>query len=66
MEAILNINPIHIGSSFDDFLKDEGILEEVNTIVEKRILDWQTKLGYACSSEITKHDPETSDGVDTI
>lgn len=66
MGVILKNNPIHIGSNFDDFLKDEGILEEVNTIVDKRILDWKTKLVDTCHSEITKHEPEISDGVDTI
>jgi predicted XRE-type DNA-binding protein len=30
-------NP-HVGSSFDDFLVDEGILEEVEAIAIKRIL----------------------------
>jgi len=66
METILNINPIHIGSSFDDFLKDEGILEEVNIIVDKRILDLKTKLGDTYNSETTKHEPEISDRVDAI
>lgn len=31
----------HIGSSFDDFLQDEGILEEVNAVAVKRVLAWQ-------------------------
>jgi antitoxin HicB len=33
-------NP-HIGSSFDDFLKDDGIYEEVTAIAVKRVLAWQ-------------------------
>lgn len=33
-------NP-HIGSSFDDFLKEEGIYEEVTAIAVKRVLAWQ-------------------------
>jgi antitoxin HicB len=33
-------NP-HIGSSFDDFLKDEGIYEEVTADAVKRVLAWQ-------------------------
>jgi len=28
----------HIGSNFDDFLKEEGILEEIEKAVAKRIL----------------------------
>ena len=33
-------NP-HIGSSLDDFLKEEGILEEVTAKAIKRVLAWQ-------------------------
>lgn len=33
-------NP-HIGSSLDDFLADEGILEEVQAIAIKEVLAWQ-------------------------
>jgi antitoxin HicB len=31
----------HIGSSFDDFLKEDGIYEEVTAIAVKRVLAWQ-------------------------
>ena len=31
----------HIGSSFDDFLQEEGIFEEVNAVAVKRVLAWQ-------------------------
>lgn len=31
----------HIGSSFDDFLKEEGIYEEVTGRAIKRVLAWQ-------------------------
>lgn len=30
-----------IGSSFEDFLKEEGALEETNAIAVKRVLAWQ-------------------------
>lgn len=33
-------NP-HRGSSFDDFLKEEGIYEEVTATAMKRVLAWQ-------------------------
>ena len=33
-------NP-HRGSSFDDFLKEEGLLEEVTATAMKRVLAWQ-------------------------
>ena len=31
----------HIGSLFDDFLKEEGIYEEVQSTAIKRVLAWQ-------------------------
>ncbi len=31
----------HIGSSFDEFLVDEGILDEVSAIAQKRVLAWE-------------------------
>lgn len=31
----------HIGSSFEDFLKDEGVFEETTTQAVKRVLAWQ-------------------------
>lgn len=31
----------HIGSSFDDFLEEEGILEEVSAVAIKRVVAWQ-------------------------
>jgi len=30
-----------VGSSFEDFLKGEGVLEETNAIAVKRVLAWQ-------------------------
>ena len=33
----------HIGSSLDDFLKEEGILEEARTIALKETLAWQVQ-----------------------
>ena len=36
-----NFNPQHVGSRFDDFLQEEGILEEVTAIAVKRVLAWQ-------------------------
>jgi predicted thioesterase len=33
----------HIGSSLDDFLKEEGVLEETRTIVLKETLAWQVQ-----------------------
>jgi antitoxin HicB len=36
----MNSNP-HIGSSFADFLKEEGLYEDVNAHASKRVLAWQ-------------------------
>jgi antitoxin HicB len=35
------INKNHIGSSFDEFLAEEGILEEVNIVALKRTIAWE-------------------------
>jgi antitoxin HicB len=51
MSTMRNENP-HIGSSLDDFLKEEGILEETRATALKEVREWQiqksvkeTKLG---------------------
>ena len=31
----------HIGSSFDDFLAEEGLLEDANATAAKRVIAWQ-------------------------
>ena len=31
----------NIGSNFDDFLKEEAILEEVTAVAMKRVISWQ-------------------------
>lgn len=33
-------NP-HVGSSFDDFLSEEGLLEEATAVAVKRVIAWQ-------------------------
>ena len=35
------IDSTHLGSSFDDFLEEEGILAEVSALALKRVLAWQ-------------------------
>lgn len=42
-----------IGSSFDDFLEEEGIREEVEGTAQKRVLAWQIKQAMA-ESGMTK------------
>lgn len=36
-----NFNNEHVGSNFDDFLQEEGLLEEATAIAIKRVLAWQ-------------------------
>ncbi len=36
-------NNCHLGSDFDDFLEQEGILNEVTEIALKRVLAWQVE-----------------------
>ena len=31
----------HIGSSFDDFLKEEAMFEEATAVALKRVISWQ-------------------------
>ena len=37
------MNEEYIGSSFDDFLTEEGLLEEAETVAVKRVLAFQIK-----------------------
>jgi predicted XRE-type DNA-binding protein len=37
----MNMSKIHIGSSFDDFLADEAMLEESTAVAIKRVIAWQ-------------------------
>ncbi len=37
----------HVGPSFEDFLAEEGILDEVHATALKRVLAWQVKHGMA-------------------
>lgn len=38
---------VHLGSSFDDFLDEEGIREEVTTHAVKQVLAWQIEQAMA-------------------
>jgi predicted XRE-type DNA-binding protein len=38
----MTTNP-HIGSSLDDLLEEDGVLEEVDAIAIKRVLVWQVQ-----------------------
>ena len=43
----------HIGSSFDEFLDDEGLLAEVQAEAIKRVVAWQVK-GYMEEQALSK------------
>lgn len=44
---------LNIGSSFDSFLEEEGLLEEVQAIAQKRVIAWQLTQGMA-KNHLTK------------
>ena len=35
------VNEKHVGSDFDDFLREEGLLEEAEAVAAKRVLAFQ-------------------------
>lgn len=35
------MNPEHLGSDFDDFLREEGLLEQAEAVATKRVLAYQ-------------------------
>jgi len=39
----MSVTDRHTGSSFDSFLEEEGILEEVDAVAIKRVIAWQLK-----------------------
>jgi hypothetical protein len=39
------MNAENIGSSFDDFLHEEGLLDEANAVAIKRVIAWQDRSG---------------------
>lgn len=38
------MDPKHLGSSFDDFLREEGLLDEAEAVAAKRVLEFETWL----------------------
>jgi hypothetical protein len=46
-----------IGSSFDDFLKEDGIYEETHSIAIKRVLAWQ--IAQAMKEQLTTGNDST-------
>lgn len=47
------MNAQHIGSSFDDFLAEEAILEEATAVAVKRVIAWQIEQEMA-AQKLTK------------
>ena len=45
----MNTRKGHIGSSFEDYLKEQGTMEETKAIAVKRVLAWQ--LGQAMAEQ---------------
>ena len=43
------MNSERIGSSFEDFLEDEGIRDEVDAVAQKRVFAWQIQQAMQAS-----------------
>ena len=48
-----------VGSSFEDYLAKEGILEETTAIAEERVLAWQSE--QAIERRADEEEPETDE-----
>lgn len=46
------MDPKHLGSSFDDFLREEGLLEEAEAVTVKRVLDFEASAETAPSADL--------------
>jgi antitoxin HicB len=46
----MNMKSKHIGSSFDDFLAEEALLEEATAVAVKRVIAWQIEQEMAAQS----------------
>jgi hypothetical protein len=46
----------HIGSSFDDFLKEQGLYEQVMATARSRVEEWQRKHQPKQSTKDTDND----------
>lgn len=61
------MEPSPLGSSFDDFLREEGIFEEVCAAAEKKIRDYQEVLEVfgkeAARRVMREENEEENDGV---
>lgn len=44
----------HIGSSFDEFLAEKAILEEVTAVAMKRVIAWQIEQEMLVPSEFRR------------
>jgi hypothetical protein len=45
----------YIGSDFDDFLREEGILDEIKEVVAKKILVFQMKKQEVDAVKLAEH-----------
>jgi antitoxin HicB len=46
----MKMNAQHIGSSFDDFLAEEALLEEATAVAVKRVIAWQIEQEMAAQN----------------
>jgi len=57
------INRKHVGSSFDDFLQEEGILEECKAVANNRVEEHKKTLAQ---SRVTKTAPKPKGHVNAL
>jgi antitoxin HicB len=56
---------LYVGSSFDDFLKEEELFEEINLIVVKLVLAWQIECAMK-QKNLTKTETATQMHISDI
>jgi len=57
------MNPKYLGSDFDDFLREVGLLDEVETVASRRVCAYQVDSRQqdppACRPDLQGHSPST-------
>lgn len=57
----MTLNEKHLGSDFDDFLREDGVLDEVEAIAAKRVLAYQIGDGTLEVHQLTGDSKERSE-----
>ena len=60
------MNNPHHGSSLEDLLSEEGILEEATIEAQKRIREWLRKSPWSGKKEVFVHESVSDDEIETL